>query len=238
MRCADWISQVKEIYKNDPMYLLTLTFHQADLPSLKKLDVFSFISRVQTVVFEGAERLVIEATHSGTSGSTAWLDGMSDPNVWTWNQPTSVRDVLLSDTVTAVNSLKLKEETADLVIDLSWSITGGDMNWTVTKTTRLESVQREGISAEEIFLNQKLRNIQTLKFDRSVLVNLSALAILTNLESLDLSLTNVVDVSALAKLTNLNWLTLRDTLVDNISALAELTKLKTLDQRRGRLFFD
>ena len=52
-----------------PIYPITLTFHQDDVSLLKSLDVFSFISRVQTVVFEGAgiERFVIEAIFSETA---------------------------------------------------------------------------------------------------------------------------------------------------------------------------
>jgi hypothetical protein len=45
------------------MYPLSLTFHQVDVPLLQSSDVFSFISRVQTIIFEGTEPLVIEARH-------------------------------------------------------------------------------------------------------------------------------------------------------------------------------
>jgi hypothetical protein len=212
VRSVNLINKINEIYGNSRIYPITLTFYQKDVLLLKELDVLSFIRRAQTVVFEGAERMVIEAKHSGTtcesSGSTEWHYGMADPNVWTWEQPTSLREILNSDTVTAVRRLDLEEEreTAELVVELSWIVFGGDINWTTTKTSGLLSAQRGDVSAEEILLNPKLRNIQTLKLmecDRAVLVNVSTLA---NLESLDLSWTDVVDVSALAKLTNLKSL--------------------------------
>jgi hypothetical protein len=68
------------------------------------------------------------------------------------------------------------------------------MNWTATKTSRLEAVPRVGISSKEILLNQKLRNLQTLtlnELDRSVMDDVSVLAQLSQLESLNLSKTNV-----------------------------------------------
>jgi Leucine-rich repeat (LRR) protein len=108
-------------------------------------------------------------------------------------------------------------------------VTGGDLNWTATKTFRPTVLQREGISAEEIFLNPKLRNIQTLnliEFDRSVLVDILVLA---NLESLILSSTNVVDVSALAQLTNLKLLGLPGAKFLNVSTLAQLKNVEYLD---------
>jgi Leucine-rich repeat (LRR) protein len=214
---------------------MTLTFHQDDVPSLKELDVLSFIRRVKTVVFEGDERMVIEAKHSGTtgesSGSSQWHYGMADPNVWAWEQPTSLREIFNSDTVTAVKSLHLSERTAFVVFELSWYVFGGDKNWTTTKTSGLLSVQRGDVSAEEILLNPKLRNIQTLKLsecDRSVLVNVSTLA---NLESLNLRLTNtsVVDVSGLSKLSNLKSLDLTNAKLLDVSTLSELKSLESLD---------
>jgi hypothetical protein len=177
--------------------------------------------------------MVIEAKHSettgGPSGSTEWHYGMADPNVWAWEQPTSLSGILQSTRVTAVKSLLLAE-LAGLVVELSWFVSGGDVNWTTTKTSRLLSVKREGVSAEEIPLNQKLRNIQTLRLmdcDRSLLVNFSILA---KLESLNLSHTNVVDVSAMAKLTNLKSLNLEGPQLLDISTLPELKNLESLDK--------
>jgi Leucine-rich repeat (LRR) protein len=174
--------------------------------------------------------MVIEAKHSGPTGesirSTEWHYGMADPNVWAWKQPTSLRGILQSDTVTTVKNLHLYEGTAYLVVELSWFVSGGDINWTTTKTTCQLYAQTEGVSTEEILLNPKLRNIQTLKlseFDRSVLANLE------NLESLDLSYTNVVDVSSLATLTNLKSLTLYRARLLDISTLPELKNLETLN---------
>jgi hypothetical protein len=86
VRSADLIKKINDMYKNSKIYPLTLTFHQDDLPLLRQLEVFSFIRRVQTVVFEGAERMVIGAKHE-SSGSTQWHDGIYDPNVWAWEQP-------------------------------------------------------------------------------------------------------------------------------------------------------
>ena len=109
------------------------------------------------------------------------------------------------------------------------------MHWTATKTTSIQYVKRGQISAEEILLNQKWRNIQTLtleELDRSVLVSDSVLAKLEHLESLDLSYTNIVDVSALVKLTSLTSLHLAYTNVVDVSALAKLTSLKFLFLRQ------
>jgi hypothetical protein len=267
------IAEVAEHFSDVAIYPMTLTFHQDDVPLLKELDVLSFLRRVQTVVFEGDERMVIEAKHSQSeiadirhggatqsdieisddvpshilprldifnfirrvqsvlfdtgyfqwlgsadvcNGASIWSMEMYDPKaaVWAWNQPHFLFEVLESHTVTAVKSLCFSTfapfyDTADLVVELAWSVTAGDMNWTATKTCPVHDVQLEGISAEEILLNQKLRFIQALKlteFDRSVLANVFVLAHLKNLESLSLFDTNVVDVSALAKLTNLKSL--------------------------------
>ena len=160
------IAEVEELFSDVSIYPINLTFHQDDVPSIRQLDVLSFVRRVQTVVFEGNKRMVIKPNHSETtgesSGSTEWHYGMADPNVWAWEQPTSLSGILQSTRVTAVKSLLLAE-LAGLVVELSWFVSGGDINWTTTKTFRLLSVKREGFSAEEILLNQKLRNIQTLK---------------------------------------------------------------------------
>jgi hypothetical protein len=221
VRSVDSRNKINEMYGNSLIYPMTLTFHQKDVPSLKKLDVLGFIRRVKTVVFEGAQGIVIEAKHPesdveiydnelsnilrrlhlnliqrvhtlvfetgyfnwlGTSRS--WSIEMYDPNSWALKQPQSLMEVLESDTVTAVKSLHLQTDTASLVVELSWSFTEGDVNWTATKTLGLHSVQREGVSTEEILLDQKLRN----------------------LESLNLSHTNVIEVSALVNLTNLKFL--------------------------------
>ncbi len=227
------IAEVETHFSDVPIYPITLTFNQDDVPSLKELDVVSFIRRVQTVVFEGSQRMVISASHSETTiGSSEWHYGMSDPNVWVWEQPTSLSGILSSETITAVNTLDLKENSADLVMELSWFVSGGDINWTTMKKSRVRSVKREGVYAEEILLNQKLRNIQTLKlseFDRSVLVNVSVLANLENLESLDLCQTKVVDISALAQLTTLKTLTLYRAELLDISTFPELKDLESLD---------
>ncbi len=94
------IAEVEELFSDVAIYPITLTFHQDDVPLLKELDVLSFIRRVQTVVFEGAERMVIEAKHSGTtdesSESTQWHYGMADPNFWAWEHPSSVSGILQS----------------------------------------------------------------------------------------------------------------------------------------------
>jgi hypothetical protein len=63
LRSADLMRKIEELYRNSPTYPLTLTLYQEDVSSLKALDVFSFISRVETVVFEGADRLVIKTQH-------------------------------------------------------------------------------------------------------------------------------------------------------------------------------
>jgi hypothetical protein len=82
---------------------------------------------------------------------------MAEPNVWSWEQPTSLSEILQSTRVTAVKSLDLKEGDAELVIELPWFVFGVDVNWTATKTFSARSVEREGVSAEEILLNEKLR---------------------------------------------------------------------------------
>ncbi len=56
MRSANLMSRIGEMYEN--VYPITFTFDESDVPKLKKLKVFSFIRRVQTVVLEG---VVIEA---------------------------------------------------------------------------------------------------------------------------------------------------------------------------------
>jgi hypothetical protein len=233
VRSVNLQNKINEMYGNSPIFPITLTFHQHDAPSLKELDLLSLIRRVGTVVFEGDERTVVEASHSEIGASTV----LNGANQWdiemynAWERPSSLRGILSSETVTAVKSLNLQEEIAFLVIELSWFVTEGDMNWTVMKTCRLHAIQREGIAAEEILIDEKLRNIDRLtliEFDRSVLVNVSVLANLKNLNYLDLSLTEIVDVSALAKLTNLKALALSYTKVVDVSALVNLTNLKSL----------
>jgi hypothetical protein len=236
VRSADLIKKIEEKYGNRQIYPVTLTFHQDDVPSLLELEVFRFIRRVQTVVLEGEEPMVIEAKHSESGTSEPqwglYIYGMYHPNFLAWNQPSSLRDVLQSHPVKEVKTLELWEETADLVIELSGSVSAGDMSWTVTKTSRLHKVQRAGISAEEILMNHKLTNIQTLtltEFDRSVLLDVSVLAQLENLESLNLTLTDFVDISALAQLTQLKSLHLSGAGVVDVSALAQLTSLESLN---------
>ena len=75
-------------------------------------------------------------------------------------------EVVKSPTVTAVTSLSEQSDfdhlTVDLVIELSWSVTEGDMSWTVTKTSHADKFDRflGEISAEEgILVKEKLRNI-------------------------------------------------------------------------------
>jgi hypothetical protein len=89
--------------------------------------------------------MVIKANHSETtgesSGSTEWHYGMADPNVWAWEQPSSLRGILQSDTVTAAKSLHLNEDSAFVVIELSWFVSGGDVNWSTTKNSSLRSVK-------------------------------------------------------------------------------------------------
>jgi hypothetical protein len=224
---------IDERFSTLSIYPLSLYFHQDDVPSLKKLDVFSFISRVQTVVIEGAERLVIEAQLSESGTASQWgrnWGGMYDPNFWAWNQLIPVMDVLESVRVTAVKSLELHEYCSFVVIELSWSVTNGNMNWTATKTPRLLAVTRNGISGKQILLNHKLRNIQTLtltEFDRSVLID-SVFAHLPKLESLNLGNTKVENISFLENLTSLKQLFLFGTEVENISALTNLMKLEKL----------
>ena len=75
VRSADLIKKIHDMYTNSKIYPITLTFHQDDLPLLRNLDVFSFIRRVQTVVFEGAERMVIDANHE-SRGLTQGHDGI------------------------------------------------------------------------------------------------------------------------------------------------------------------
>jgi Leucine-rich repeat (LRR) protein len=157
---------------------------------------------------------------------------MYDPNFWTWTQPHSLMETLESDRVTAVKSIELREDFSFLVIELSRSATEGDKNWRATKTSSLHGVKREGISAQDIFLNPKMRSLQTLtlsEFDRSVIDDVSVLAKLTTLKSLNLSKTKIENISALEHLTNLKWLSLRITNVENVSALAKLTKLESLN---------
>jgi Leucine-rich repeat (LRR) protein len=231
-------AEVEEHYAKNSLsiYPIALTLHEDDVPLLENLDVFSFISRVQTVVFEGEEQIVIEAKETADviNEVTQRGIGMYDPNAacWTWNQPNSLMEVLDSDAVTAVKSLDLNSGYARFEIELSWTVREGNIKWTGTKTYPcLQFVKRDGIACEEILLNQKLRNLQALRltiFDLSVLVNVSVLSILENLESLNLSWTRIVDVSALAQLTNLKVLDLGFTEVVDISALGKLTKLKTL----------
>ena len=94
VRSADMIRRIVEKYGNLSIYPITLTFHPNDLPLLESLDVFTFIRRVQTVVFEGdqIDRLVIEAKHlalgaeDGTVESE-WHDGIYNTNYWAWIQP-------------------------------------------------------------------------------------------------------------------------------------------------------
>jgi hypothetical protein len=200
VRSADLMSRIGEMYEKHPVYPINFTFDESHKSTLKKLKVFSFIRRVQTIVLDG---VVIEAKISTDilNGASQWNIEMYDPNICTWNQPTSLRELLHSDTVTAVETLRLHKATAQLVVELSWSVSQGDMNWTATRTSCLHAVLREGISAQEILLHQKLRHIQTfnlIESDRSVLVNVSVLNNLKNLQSIDLSVTNVVDLSALA----------------------------------------
>jgi hypothetical protein len=69
---------------------------------------------------------------------------------------------------------------------------------------------------------QKLKIIPRLKlpeFDRSVLINVSALAKLTSLKSLDLRFATLLDVSTLPELKNLESLNLFWTKVVDVSAL-------------------
>ncbi len=133
VRSADLIKKIGEMYKNNKIYPIALTFHQDDLPLLRQLDVFSFIRRVQTVVFEGDERMVIDAKYE-SRGLTQWHDGNYDSDVWAWKQPASLMEVLRSHIVTAVKHVKFDHLTVDLVIELSWFVTEGDLSWTVTKT--------------------------------------------------------------------------------------------------------
>ena len=213
-RSPDLRGRIIVKYGNLSIYPITLTFHQDDLPSLKELDVFSFINRIQTVVIKGTEieRLVIQAKDSESGAAVVpnkdiqWDIGMYDRNApsWAWSQPIALMDVLHSDTVTAVKKLYLAENYANVVIELTWSVSAGDMHWTVTKTSRLEHAERRGISYQDILLNEKVSNLQTLlltEFDRAVLDDVSVLAQLTNLES--------VNLSALAQLTTLKKLNLR-----------------------------
>jgi hypothetical protein len=234
VRSGELIRKIKKMYGNVSIYPITLTFSQADVPLLKQLDVFSFIRRVQTVVIEGAERMVIEAGNLDTADvrTTQWDIRMYDPKFWVWSQPPSLRGILQSETVTAVKTLRLHPEIAHLFVGLSWSVTAGDINWTFTKTSRLHTVKRGGISVKDVLLNRKLRYIQSLTlidFDSSVLVNDSVLANLENLESLILPSTHAVDLSALAKLTKLKSLDLSGAEFLSVSTLPELKSLESLN---------
>jgi Leucine-rich repeat (LRR) protein len=232
---ADLRRKVVDKYANLSIYPITLTFHPDDVSS--NLDVFNFIRRVQTVIFEGhtMEQFVIEAKESEDTvhDDTQWSIGMYDPNAafWAWKQPISVMEVLESDTVTAVNSIHLRAMGADLVIELSGSVTEGDLNWTATRNYKLKGLLRAGLTSKEILLNRKLRNLQNvvLTENRSVLDEISVLAQLEKLESLELYATEVADLSSVAQLSSLKSLDLGHTKVVDVSMLAKLVNLESLD---------
>jgi hypothetical protein len=150
-------AKIEERFSHLSIYPITLTFQQDDVPLLNRLDVFSFISRVQTVVFEGDDRLVIEAKKSESEtreerNGNIWSLIMYDPRFWVWDEPDSLMNVLHSDSVAVVKSIELGTERANLVIELLRSVTKGDINWTTTKTTCLHDVWLEGNTVKELFL--------------------------------------------------------------------------------------
>jgi hypothetical protein len=226
-------AEIEEHFSNLSIYPITLTFHQDDVPSLKRLDVFSFIRRVQTVVFEGPELMVIEAKNLETADvlneATKWDIGIYEPNYWAWNPPRFLMEVLELDMVTSVKSIDLHPGTVDLVIELSWSVVEGHMNWTVKKTVCLKDIRRGAITSENVSALMKTLSLESLNLSGTSVGNVSALAALSELKFLDLSGTNVVDVSTLNKLTNLKSLNLRWTDVSVVSALAELINLEYLN---------
>jgi hypothetical protein len=189
-------AEVEEHFSDYTVYPITLNLHVDDLRSLHELEghVFEFFSRVRTVVIEGADRLVIEARDSvfgvDVPNELQWGMAMYDHNNWGWIQPTSVMDVLQSQEVTAVKSLDLQRGTAELIVDLSWSVTQGHIKWTATKTSRLEPVARGGILSIEILLHRKLVHLHTLRltlFDRSVLNRVAVFENLPNIRALYVS---------------------------------------------------
>jgi hypothetical protein len=205
-----------EVKYGTPTIPITLTFHQDDVALLQRVDVFSFIRRVQTAVFEGPQRFVIEAKHSGAdvlNEGTPWHIGKYHPDAWRWLQRIfDVNDFLQSDTVVAVKSIDFSQmATAELVVYLSWSVTEGNMNWTATKTYYVSTVELRTVSAGDILLNPKLSNLQTLALH------------------CDIHRSVIDDVSVLAKLTNLKELILRGTQIVNITSLAQLTTLESLN---------
>jgi hypothetical protein len=236
LRDVDLRKKIEKKYGDLLIFPLTLTFQQDDMAVLKRSDVFSFIRRVQTVVFEGTQRLVIEAKHSAADVLHGWDIERYDPKSWAsihslLNHPISVQEVLELATVTGVKKLDLFTNVAALGIELSLPFTEGNMNWTVTTSAclSLSKFLREDNTVKQILLNDKLRNLQTLRLvselHRSVLDEVSVLA---NLTKLHVSGMKVVDCSALENLTNLKELILEKTKVENISALTKLTKLESL----------
>jgi hypothetical protein len=161
---------------------------------------------------------------------------MYDPNAafWTWNQPQSIEELLASETVISVKTLSVRADTAFLTMELSWSVTGGNMKWTGTKPSRVQAVWGEGISSREINGFNKLRDLHTLIVeDLEQVIDVSVLAKLTNLKSLSLSYSfdlvvdNTFNISFLENLTDLKYLQL-SMKADNFSVLQNLTKLKYL----------
>jgi hypothetical protein len=214
--------QIEENY-DSPIFPITLTFHHDDVSLFQSVEVSNFIRRVQTVVLDGAEHMVIQAKYLKSERpyvpSSKWGIGLYDRNsdLWYWN-PQSVKSI----------DLPGSSEIADVVIEKSLSVTEGDIKWTATKTSREKRKFRRKMFCQIIMLDI-FKNIETLRLKE--LVDVSALAHLKNLKFLDLSGMSVADVSALAKLSQLETLDLNDTKVENISAVENLTNLKWLSLR-------
>jgi Leucine-rich repeat (LRR) protein len=245
----DLIGNLEILLNIDPfmtdiyIYPITLNFHEGDVEWLQGLDVFNFISRVKTVVFDGLEPMAIQAEKSEVSadapdGETEWDMAMYDPDYWTWRHPESLMEVLDLEEVTAVKSLDLRPKDAVLVIKRSWSLSEGGVKWTTTKTSPLKSVGRFYTPAQDILLHPKLKNIQTLKLkelpDVSVLFSGEVLQNLKSLNDLDLSQAQFVNdnqVRALASVANLKSLSLPWSKINDVSALTQLKEVTYINLR-------
>jgi len=163
------------------IYPIILNFHEDDVPLFENEEIVDFVKRAKTVVVEGRvrksfllknelifgfkftelqpERLVIEAVkHS--EAETQWSKTIYDVSD---KQPESLEALLQSPTVTAVTSLFLRREEADVVIERTHSVTDGDLNWTITRTSDLRNVPVLRYSPPVILIDNEFVDLYTLK---------------------------------------------------------------------------